>query len=119
ILYKLISKDMKYRIITLLAIAVLTGCIKKGIQPPIPEMPDIPETVLPSLITVDCSQQEGPIMQLHRYNGSSTTSGMPGDAARNWMQQLQTKLVRVWIQLVYVYNNGNINYNYTYRGNTM
>ncbi|MEE6186621.1 hypothetical protein [Niabella digestorum] len=110
---------MKYRIITLLAIAVLTGCIKKGIQPPIPEMPDIPETVLPSLITVDCSQQEGPIMQLHRYNGSSTTSGMPGDAARNWMQQLQTKLVRVWIQLVYVYNNGNINYNYTYRGNTM
>ncbi len=110
---------MKRRLLTILILAIAAGCVKNSPQPPIPLMPDLPAVVTPSLVTVDCSQQQGPVMEIHRYNGSSTTSDMPGAAASAWVQQLQTKLVRVWIQLVYVYNNGNINYNYTYSGNNM
>lgn len=110
---------MKSRLLTLLICATVAGCIKNGPQPPVPLMPDLPSVVAPSLVTVDCSQQQGPVMEMHRYNGSSTTSSMPGANTRTWLQQLQTKLVRVWIQLVYVYNNGNINYNYTYSSNNM
>ena len=100
-------------------VALIFGCVKNSPQPSVPGMPELPPVVVPSLITVDCAQPQGHVMKIHRYNGSSTTSAMPGANARAWLQQLQTKLVRVWVQLVYVYNNGNINYNYTYGGNSM
>lgn len=110
---------MKSRLLTLLICAIVAGCIKNSPQPPVPVMPELPAVVTPSLVTVDCSQQQGPVMEMHRYNGSSTTSSMPGANTRTWLQQLQTRLVRVWIQLVYVYNNGNTKYNYTYGSNNM
>lgn len=111
--------QMKIRFVVLFMIILTAACVKNSPQPAVPGMPELPPVIVPSLITVDCGQPQGPVMEMHRYNGSSTTAAMPGDAAKNWLQQLNTKLVRVWVQLVYVYNNGNINYNYTYSSNTM
>jgi hypothetical protein len=67
-------------------------------------------------VTVDLNEPLGEIMEIEKYNGSSTTSPLPGDASQKWLQDLNTKLTRVWIQLVFVYNNGNIDYNYRYSG---
>jgi len=58
-------------------------------------------------------------MNLSAYNGSSTTSAIPGAAAETWLQQFNTKFTRVWVQLRFVYNNGNINYNYKYSGSNV
>ena len=69
-----------------------------------------------SEVIVDCAEHTGKIMEIERYNGSSTTSPLPGEASRHWLQGLKTRVTRVWIQLVFVYNNGNINYNYKYSG---
>lgn len=69
-----------------------------------------------SEIIVDCAEQQGKIMNMTIANGMSTSSPLPGEASRAWLQSLNSKVTRVWIQLVFVYNNGNINYNYRYEG---
>lgn len=69
-----------------------------------------------SAIEVDYNQELGKIMDLSAYNGSSTTSLIPSAASETWIQQFNTKITRVWIQLRFVYNNGNIDYNYKYSG---
>lgn len=65
-------------------------------------------------ITVDYSEPLGEIMEIEKYNGSSTSSPIPSLASHTWLQGLNTKLTRVWIQLVFVYNNGDIDFNYQY-----
>ncbi len=72
-----------------------------------------------STIVVDVAQKQGKVMEIERYNGSSTTSPLPGEASRLWLQGLRTRVTRAWIQLVFVYNNGNINYNYRYSGSNV
>ncbi|MEO7309576.1 MAG: hypothetical protein ABIX01_04205 [Chitinophagaceae bacterium] len=69
-----------------------------------------------SMVVVDFSVAQGKMMEIEKYNGSSTSSPIPGEASRTWLKNLNTKLTRVWIQLVFVYNNGAINYNYQYSG---
>ena len=76
---------------------------------------EVPE----SAIEVDYSQDMGEVMNLSAYNGSSTTSAIPGTASEAWLKQFNTKTTRVWIQLRFVYNNGNINYNYKYSGSNV
>lgn len=72
-----------------------------------------------STVIVDCAIDKGKTFDIERYNGTSTSSPIPGEASRLWLQGLKTKLTRVWIQLVFVYNNGNINYNYKYTGSNV
>ncbi len=72
-----------------------------------------------SEIVVDCAEQQGKMMEIEKYNGSSTTSPLPGEASRVWLQGLRSRTTRAWVQLVFVYNNGNINYNYKYSGSNV
>lgn len=110
---------MLKKIAGLALLAVITaGCSKKG--GPEPGKPDGPPVVTPvdndkeTLVTVDCSQSQGNIMRIEQANVHSTTSDLPGDKAKKWLQDLNHTLIRTWIQLRYVYNKGNINYNYKY-----
>ena len=109
---------MAKRFLVLLAVCFLfiLSCKKKTdntIDPPPPTLPPDEST---STVVVDCSVQQGKMMQIEGANGSSTTSPLPGAASQLWLQGLETKVTRVWVQLVFVYNNGNINYNYAYSG---
>ncbi len=70
-----------------------------------------------SMVVVDCDIQQGKSINIAQANGMSTTSPLPGEPSRQWLQQLKNKVTRVWIQLVFVYNNGNIDYNYQYSSN--
>lgn len=90
------------------------------------KMPDVlvdeqpsPADEASSAVIVDCAKPEGKIMHIAAANGSSTTSPLPGEASRRWLQGLETKVTRAWIQLVFVYNNGRINYNYKYSGSNV
>ncbi len=67
-----------------------------------------------SMVIADGATPQGNVLHIEQFNGSSTSSPVPGAVSKAWLQGLNTKLTRVWIQLVFVYNNGNINYNYTY-----
>lgn len=107
--------------ITFLIIVSATGCKKNPsndvivppVVPPVIEQPtQLDENN--SLIVVDIAAAQGKMMEIEKYNGMSTTSPIPGEASRNWLKGLNTKMTRVWIQLVFVYNNGNLNYNYKY-----
>lgn len=113
--------------ISLLLLLLVTGCMKQNLlaeeesalaryggamQPTAEEQEN-------SMVVVDCAEQQGKIMEIEKFNGSSTTSPLPGEASRKWLQGLRTKTTRVWIQLVFVYNNGNINYNYMYSGSNL
>jgi hypothetical protein len=111
----------------LIAVALFaTGCTKPLSEPsesietmgkkddPVVQPSPVEEDA--SEIIVDCSKEQGKIMNMTIANGTSTSSPLPGEASRVWLQGLNTKVTRVWIQLVFVYNNGNINYNYRYEG---
>lgn len=93
------------------------ACTKKEpvINPPVADQPTQADED-GSVIVVDVSTAQGKIPEIEKYNGTSTTSPIPGEASRTWLKNLNTKLTRVWIQLVFVYNNGAINYNYSYSG---
>jgi hypothetical protein len=93
---------------------IVISCSKED-DPPGTD-PNPPDNNEESAVTVDVSEPMGEIMGIEKYNGSSTTSPLPSSASQAWLQGLNTKLTRVWIQLVFVYNNGDIDYNYEYRG---
>jgi hypothetical protein len=96
---------------------LVTGCKKPTTASPDPvviiEQPSSADESS-STVIVDCNTSGGKMMEIEKYNGMSTTSPLPGDASRTYLQNLGTKMTRVWVQLVFVYNNGNINYNYKY-----
>src|SRR5690606_27230846 len=58
----------------------------------------------------------GDMMRIEKANVHSTTSPLPSEKAKTWIKNLNHSVLRTWIQLRYVYNNGNINYNYKYAG---
>ncbi len=107
--------------IIFLIILSASGCKKNSsndvivppVVPPVIEQPTQADEIN-SLIVVDAAAAQGKMMEIEKYNGMSTTSPIPGEASRNWLKGLNTKMTRVWIQLVFVYNNGNLNYNYKY-----
>ncbi len=110
--------------IILLILFTATGCKKSPtidngvIVPPVIDQPT-QEDENNSLVVVDVATTGGKIMEIEKYNGMSTTSPIPGEASRNWLKGLNTKMTRVWIQLVFVYNNGSIDYNYKYSGSNV
>ncbi len=78
---------------------------------------DTTATVVPesqSRVVVDASGQLGPVMRLERATTHSTSSPLPGEPTRSYMQSLNHDVVRTWIQTRYVYNNGKTDYNYKY-----
>lgn len=68
-----------------------------------------------SEIIVNCAESQGKLMNMTIANGMSTSSPLPGEPSRTWLQGLRSKYTRVWIQLVFVYNNGDTSYNYRYQ----
>lgn len=83
-------------------------------DPPDPPEPEVVDST--SRIVVDAGVTLGPVMQIARASTHSTSSPLPGEATRAYMQGLQHEVVRTWIQTRYVYNKGNIDYNYKYEG---
>ncbi|MEJ7777955.1 MAG: hypothetical protein WKF68_00075 [Daejeonella sp.] len=104
--------------ILIIIFMALAACGKKS---PIPAPVPVPPVVSPNggananlsniAVTVDCSQSQGTLYRFEQANTTSTTSPLPGEKSRTWLKALNHKVVRVWIQLRYVYNNG---YNYKY-----
>jgi hypothetical protein len=67
-----------------------------------------------SRIVVDAGHTLGPIMRIEQASTQSTSSPLPGEATRDYLNSLDQDVVRTWIQTRYVYNKGNIDYNYKY-----
>jgi hypothetical protein len=65
-------------------------------------------------VVVDAAQPLGPVMRIAQASTHSTSSPLPGEPTRVYMQGLEHEVVRTWIQTRYVYNKGNIDYNYKY-----
>lgn len=65
-------------------------------------------------VVVDAGRPLGPVMRIERATTHSTSSPLPGEPTRTYMQSLHHDVVRTWIQVRYVYNKGNIDYNYKY-----
>jgi len=69
-----------------------------------------------SRVVVDAGVTLGPVIRFERASTHSTSSPLPGEETRRYMQGLEHDVVRTWIQTRYVYNKGNIDYNYRYEG---
>lgn len=69
-----------------------------------------------SRIVVDAAEPVGPVMRFESASTASTSSPLPGEATRAYLQSLDQNVVRTWIQTRYVYNNGDIDYNYKFAG---
>ena len=65
-------------------------------------------------VVIDAGAPIGPVMRVERASTHSTSSPLPGEPTRAYMQSLDHDVVRTWIQTRYVYNKGNIDYNYRY-----
>lgn len=101
----------RYKIIGVLAMMSLyLSCVKNSPQPSIPEMPDFPPPSTgvnaSSVVTVDCGVEQGAVMRLEQSNVHSTTSQLPGEKSRLWLQSLNHKTIRTWLALRTIYNQG-------------
>jgi hypothetical protein len=96
----------------LLILGLTLGCVKNSPQPTIPEMPELPPVTGGSMITVDCAVPQGNVMRFEQSNVHSTTSNLPGENARGWLQALNHKTIRTWLALRTIYKDGN-NYKYS------
>jgi hypothetical protein len=74
----------------------------------------LPADEADSRIVVDAAQPLGAVMRMERATTHSTSSPLPGEPTRSYMQGLDHEVVRTWIQTRYVYNKGDIDYNYKY-----
>ena len=72
-----------------------------------------------SRVVVDAAQAQGPVMRIEQASTHSTSSPLPGEATRAYLQGLDQDVVRTWIQVRYVYNKGNVDYNYRYAGSNV
>jgi|GEM_PF-1005935 len=108
----------------LFILLALCACSKKNAESEVPDPPSPPvitdgpanANLSNIAVTVDCNQSQGSIFRFEQANTTSTTSPLPGDKSRIWLQGLHHKVVRVWIQLRYVKNKG---YNYKYEGSNV
>ena len=69
-----------------------------------------------SRVVVDAGQTQGRVMRIEQASTHSTSSPLPSEATRAYLQGLDQDVVRTWIQVRYVYNKGNVDYNYKYAG---
>ncbi|CAN5777732.1 hypothetical protein BH23GEM5_BH23GEM5_10870 [soil metagenome] len=74
----------------------------------------LPADEADSRIVVDAAQPLGAVMRMEKATTHSTSSPLPGEPTRSYMQGLDHEVVRTWIQTRYVYNKGDIDYNYKY-----
>ncbi len=99
----------------LLVIAVLSlGCVKNNPQPTVPAMPTLTGGTsgsASSVITVDAGVSLGNMMRIEQSNVHSTTSALPGEKTRQWLQGLNHKTIRTWLALRTINNEGQ-NYKY-------
>jgi hypothetical protein len=68
----------------------------------------------PTAITADCSITQGNVMQIEQANVHSTTSDLPGEKTRAWLQGLHHKTIRTWLALSTINSKGT---DYKYDGN--
>jgi hypothetical protein len=90
------------------------ACVKNSPQPTIPDMPELPPISGgsgSSVITIDCAVPQGEVMRFEQSNVHSTTSSLPGEKARTWLQALHHKTIRTWLALSTISSKG---YNYKY-----
>lgn len=99
-----------------LALTLIGAACERHEDSPPPTVEYPPADSTDAAVLVDCSEAQGPVMNIAVANGTSTTSPLPGQEAQSWLKGLDQHLVRVWIQLRYVYNKGNVDYNYQYSG---
>ncbi|WP_345955798.1 hypothetical protein [Mucilaginibacter sp. PAMB04168] len=110
-------KKLNNLLIIFLMVGIISACSKRpGIMPPTPveTSSNAPASNLNTAITVDCSQTQGDVMRLEQANVHSTTSALPGEKARIWLQALNHKTIRTWLALRTINKEG---YNYKYDGN--
>jgi len=105
----------KWASLIILVITILMSCSTKSVRKPVDSGPAPIDTVKADVL-VDCAITQGPVMRIEGENNASTTSDLPGDKTRSWLKSLHPHMIRLWIQLQYVYNKGAINYNYKISG---
>ncbi|GLC23649.1 cellulase family glycosylhydrolase [Roseisolibacter agri] len=107
------------RILAPLLAAVTWGCadptpVERALLPRDGASADVGTAESQSRIVVDASEPQGDVIRFERASTHSTSSPLPGEATRDYMRRLDHDVVRTWIQVRYVYNNGNVDYNYPY-----
>lgn len=98
----------------LLVLVLAMGCVKNAPQPGVPVMPELPPVTGgngSAMVTVDCAVAQGDVMRFEQSNVHSTTSDLPGEKARTWLQALNHKTIRTWLALSTINSKG---YNYKY-----
>jgi hypothetical protein len=106
---------IKYSLLVIVA-GLCAACSKRaGILPPTPIVTTTAASGsnISTAITVDCGQTQGNVMRLEQANVHSTTSALPGEKARVWLQALNHKTIRTWLALRTINKEG---YNYKYDG---
>jgi hypothetical protein len=104
-------------LVAIVLIGLASACSKRaGIMPPEPTGTTTTTSSgnLATAITVDCGQAQGNVMRLEQANVHSTTSDLPGEKTRTWLQALNHKTIRTWLALRTINKEG---YNYKYDGN--
>jgi hypothetical protein len=104
------------KIYSLLAIVSLgLACTKNNPQPTVPAMPTLSggsSANASSVITVDAGVTQGNVMRFEQSNVHSTTSKLPSDKSKTWIQSMNHKTIRTWLALRTIYNEGQ-NYKYS------
>lgn len=97
----------------LLLLGLAIGCVKNSPQPVVPDMPELPPLTggNSGMITVDCAVPQGNVIRFEQSNVHSTTSNLPGEKTRTWLQALNHKTIRTWLALSTINSKG---YNYKY-----
>lgn len=124
-----LMKKLKIGFLYLAALALLSvGCSKKddssgagtdnnnnggGTTSPYPKAPTSNPNGYATVISADCSQPKGDVMRIEQANVHSTTSALPGEKARTWLQGMKHTTIRTWLALSTIYNKG---YTYKYDG---
>lgn len=110
----------------MLALSTVWGCSDSptervvGSRRSLTAAPDsVPVDESQSRIVVDAATTLGDVMRMEKATTHSTSSPLPGEATRAYMQSLDHEIVRTWIQTRYVYNKGNIDYNYKYESSNV
>jgi len=99
----------------LVVVSLGLSCVKNGPQPTVPTLPNLtPGTSggSSSAITVDAGVAQGNVMRFEQSNVHSTTSKLPSESSRLWIQSMNHKTIRTWLALRTIYNEGQ-NYKYS------